>query len=133
MKPGDISGIIQLGDRYVILFCEGLTKPENIEPAKVRDLIYEDLREKKERLEMAACFSHLQDTATIDNFLAGKSQSPAKPDSRRPLQPPPADAARSAAAGERVRVKKNRRDARRGKFFYKILVSFFSASQRLCG
>ena len=33
---------------------------------------------------MAAFFSHLQDTATIDNFLVGKTTSPARPDSLGP-------------------------------------------------
>ena len=84
LKPGEMSGIIQLGDHYVIIFCEGYTKPEKVEPAKVRDLIYEDLHEKKERLEMADYFAHLQDRATIDNFLAGKIHSPAKPESLGP-------------------------------------------------
>ena len=47
--------------------------------------IYEDLREKKERLEMAAFFSHLQDTATIDNFLVGKTTSACQAGQPRPL------------------------------------------------
>ena len=71
-----MSGVIQLGDKYIILFCEGYTKPEVVELAKVRDLIEEDVRGKKQRLAMSELFEQLQETASIDNFLGGKSQSP---------------------------------------------------------
>jgi serine/threonine protein phosphatase PrpC len=79
LKPDEISGVIQVEDRFVILYCEGLTKPIQVEFAKVRDLIYEDIRQKKERVAMAGCFEHLQETAAVDNFLAGTSHSPARP------------------------------------------------------
>ena len=80
LAPGEISGIIQTEDKFVILFCEGQTEPVKIEKEtekeKVRQLIVEDLREKKLRVAMSKCFQQLQDHATIDNYLAGKSQSP---------------------------------------------------------
>jgi hypothetical protein len=75
LKPGEMSGVIQLGDKFIILFCEGYTKPEVVELAKVRDLIVEDVRSKKQRLAMSDLFERLQETASIDNFLSGKSQS----------------------------------------------------------
>ncbi len=77
LKPGELSGIIQVGpDKYVILLCLGRTEPKAVDFAQVRDLIYEDVYEKKLRLAMAAHFQELKDAATIDNFLAGTSQSP---------------------------------------------------------
>ena len=75
LKPGEMSGVIQLGDKFIILFCEGYTKPEVVELANVRDLIEEDVRGKKQRLAMSEFFERLQDTASIDNFLSTKSQS----------------------------------------------------------
>jgi parvulin-like peptidyl-prolyl isomerase len=76
LKPGEISSVIQLeGDRCVILFCEGMTVPTKIEFKTVRDLIYEDVREKKISINMANLFQKLKDDATIDNYLAGTSQS----------------------------------------------------------
>ena len=78
LKPHEISGVIQVDDRFVILYCEGLTKPVEVEFAKVRDLIYDDIRQKKEQVAMAGCFERLQESATIDNFLAGTSRSPSK-------------------------------------------------------
>ena len=34
LKPGDLSGVIQLDDKYVILFCEGYTKPIDVDFAR---------------------------------------------------------------------------------------------------
>ncbi|HLA86235.1 MAG TPA: peptidylprolyl isomerase, partial [Thermoguttaceae bacterium] len=76
LSPGELSGIIQVGDKFVVLFCQGLTDPVNVDPASVRELILEDLREKKLHAAMATYFQRLQDFATIDNYLAGTSQSP---------------------------------------------------------
>jgi len=78
LSPGELSGIIQANERYVMLFCLGATKPEVTDPASVRDLIIRDLREKKLRIAMAERFQRLQDFATIDNYLAGTTQSPDK-------------------------------------------------------
>ena len=55
-----------------------------VEYAKVRDLIEEDIHEKKQHQAMTDFFDHLQESATIDNFLAGKTQSPAKPGGKDP-------------------------------------------------
>jgi parvulin-like peptidyl-prolyl isomerase len=77
LRPGEISGIIQLqGERYVILFCEGRTVPATVEFASVRDILLQDIQEKKLRLAMADIFQQLQDNATIDNFVAGTSHVP---------------------------------------------------------
>ena len=84
LKKGEMSGVIQLGDKWVILFCEGYTEPEKVDFAQVRDLIYEDIHEKKQHLAMADFFENLQNSATIDNFLTGKTQSPAKAGDKDP-------------------------------------------------
>jgi len=76
LKPGELSSIIQVGDKYVILFCEGYTKPIDVKFEEVKDEIHKDIYEKKLRLAMAEYFEHLQETATIDNYLAGTSHTP---------------------------------------------------------
>jgi len=79
LAPGELSGIIQVGrDKYVILLCEGQTKPVGVDFATVRDLIYEDIHEKKMRIAMAEQFQQLQERATIDNYLTGTTRSPNK-------------------------------------------------------
>ncbi|MDP6676922.1 MAG: peptidyl-prolyl cis-trans isomerase, partial [Pirellulales bacterium] len=76
LKPGELSGIIQIADRFMILLCEGYTKPVEVTFSEVRDELYRDIFEKKQRIEMARYFTHLRESASIDNFLAGTSQSP---------------------------------------------------------
>ena len=80
LKPGEISGIIQLDDKFVILFCEGYTKPIDVKQSEVERNIAEDIREKKEKLAMREYYQRLQDKTMIDNFLdPTASHSPAKP------------------------------------------------------
>ncbi len=76
LRQGEISGVIQVGDKFIILRCEGYTKPINVQFAEVRGEIYRDLHEKKLRLAMAECFEKLQKAATVDNYLTGASRSP---------------------------------------------------------
>ena len=76
LKPGEISGVVQVGENYVILFCEGYTKPVSKDPNLVKDQLYADILEKKQRLAMADTFEKIKADATIDNYLACTSQSP---------------------------------------------------------
>lgn len=79
LKPGELSGIVQIADRFMVILCEGFTDPAQVKFAEVRDELYDDIHEKKQRIEMSRYFSHLREVATIDNFLAGTSQSPTQP------------------------------------------------------
>ena len=76
LKPGQISGIIQLGDKFVIVYLENFTKPIDISLAEARNFIYEDVHEKKLRLQMANTFDRIKEDAWIDNYLTGTSQTP---------------------------------------------------------
>jgi parvulin-like peptidyl-prolyl isomerase len=76
LKPGELSGVIQAGENFVILFCQGRTKPVGAKFEEVRDQLYEDIHEKKLRLAMGQAFEKMKSVATIDNYLAGTSQSP---------------------------------------------------------
>jgi parvulin-like peptidyl-prolyl isomerase len=76
LRAGELSGIVQLGDKFVVMFCEGRTKSIGTSFEEVRERIAEDVRDKKLRVAMADEFAKIQDSATIDNFLAGTTQSP---------------------------------------------------------
>jgi parvulin-like peptidyl-prolyl isomerase len=76
LKPGELSGIIQLADKFVILKCEGRTQPVEVNPKEVHEILYQDIFEKKLRMAMREKFDDLKAKARIDNFLAGTSQSP---------------------------------------------------------
>jgi hypothetical protein len=58
------------------LLCEGYTKPVEVKFEEVKDLIYEDLHEKKIRLAMSKEFDKLKDNVTVDNLLAGTTRAP---------------------------------------------------------
>jgi parvulin-like peptidyl-prolyl isomerase len=75
MRAGELSGIVQAGDKFVIMFCEGRTEPVKVKFTEVRQNIVEDLREKKLRMAMADEFAKIQEAATIDNYLAGTTQT----------------------------------------------------------
>jgi parvulin-like peptidyl-prolyl isomerase len=94
LKPGELSGVLQIADRFLVLFCEGYTVPAQVKFAEVRSELYDDIFEKKQRIEMARYFSHLREAATIDNFLAGTSQSPPEPGQGRTAPLPPSSISR---------------------------------------
>lgn len=75
LKAGELSGVIQAGDKFVILLCEGYTEPTKVDFATVRDEIYGDIHEKKLQIAMADVFQQLSDAATVDNYLAGESRT----------------------------------------------------------
>ncbi|NBW86754.1 MAG: hypothetical protein EBR23_08010, partial [Planctomycetia bacterium] len=84
LKPGELSGVVQVADRFMVVFCEGFTEPARVSFEEVRGELYDDIHEKKQRIEMARHFTHLRESATIDNFLAGTSQAPAAPGRQTP-------------------------------------------------
>jgi parvulin-like peptidyl-prolyl isomerase len=77
LAPDELSGVVQIADRFMVIYCEGFTKPATVGFDEVRDELYDDIFEKKQRIEMARHFSHLRESAAIDNFLVGTSQTPA--------------------------------------------------------
>jgi parvulin-like peptidyl-prolyl isomerase len=82
LAKDELSGIIQMGDKFVILKCEGRTEPVEVKPEDVHDVLYQDIFEKKLRVAMSDKFAEIRSKARIDNYLANTSQSPdrVKPD-----------------------------------------------------
>ena len=77
LSDGELSGITQVGDKFVILKCEGRTEPLDVTLAEVRKPLEQDIFEKKLRLLMSQEFEQVRASARIDNYLAGTSQAPA--------------------------------------------------------
>jgi len=78
LQPGEMSGVIQVADKFVILYCEGYTKPVNTTFDDVKKEIIADLREKKLRVAMAQQYTRLADSAQIENYLTNVTKSPEK-------------------------------------------------------
>ena len=87
LKPGELSGIVQIADRFMVILCEGFTEPAGVKFAEVRQELYDDIHEKKQRIEMSRYFAMLRESAAIDNFLLGTSQSPTRPVTGGPTPP----------------------------------------------
>jgi parvulin-like peptidyl-prolyl isomerase len=75
LQAGELSGIVAMGDKYIIMRCLGRTKPIVDEITDVKTELEKDIREKKLRLAMADEFDRLRQSAQIDNFLEGTSQT----------------------------------------------------------
>ncbi len=104
LQPEELSGIIQLGDKFVILKCEGRTEPVDVNPQEVQQILHQDIYEKKLRLAMSQKFEELRSQARIDNFLAGTSQAPERVKPDAPTGTPHVDAAvRPTAAPAQVK------------------------------
>ncbi|MCH5373166.1 MAG: peptidylprolyl isomerase, partial [Planctomycetes bacterium] len=87
LKPGELSGLIAVGDQYVILRCIGRTKPVVTDLSLVQVELQKDLHEKKLRIAMAEEFDRLKESAQIDNFLAGTSQLGLRPGATKTASP----------------------------------------------
>ncbi len=74
LKPGETSGVLAIGDKFIILRCLGRTKPVVDGMAAVREELEADIREKKVRLAMSREFDRMKERSQIDNFLVGTSQ-----------------------------------------------------------
>lgn len=104
LQKGELSGVIAVGDKFIILRCLGRVKTDAPEFAEVSDELKLDIHEKKLRLAMAKEFDRLKETAQVDNFLAGTSQA----GGHRPAGAPPA-AVRPVSAESALPVQFGRR------------------------
>lgn len=76
LKQGELSSIISLADKFIIMRCTGRTKQVVTEiTPEIRAELERDIAEKKLRTAMAKEFDRLKEAAQVDNFLAGTSQS----------------------------------------------------------
>ncbi len=78
LKPGEISGLIPVGNTWIVLWCKGRTTPVVQDFDAVKDELYRDILEKKMRLAVQDEFETLVSTSQIDNFLVGSSQPGAR-------------------------------------------------------
>jgi parvulin-like peptidyl-prolyl isomerase len=75
LQPNELSGIIRVGENWVILYCLGHTTPVVTEFDAVKEELRKDIFDKKLRIAMTKRFADLREAAQIDNFMTGTSQS----------------------------------------------------------
>ena len=80
LQPGEISEVIQFGnEEYVILYGLGQTTPVVKNIADVRDLIFEDIYDKKLRLAMQIYLENVLTRSTVTNYLTGETRVARQP------------------------------------------------------
>jgi parvulin-like peptidyl-prolyl isomerase len=77
LQDGELSEIVQMGDKFIILRCEGRTQRMDIDLKDVRHILERDIFEKKLRMVMGEKFEEINSRARVDNYLAGSTHEPA--------------------------------------------------------
>jgi parvulin-like peptidyl-prolyl isomerase len=78
LRAGELSEIVQVEDKFVLMLCEGKTVPKQISFETVRDELRMDIHEKKLRVAMSQEFSRLHEDSDVLNNLANTTHSPRK-------------------------------------------------------
>ncbi|MBV11534.1 peptidylprolyl isomerase [Rubinisphaera sp.] len=73
LQPGEISGLIQVGNRYVILKCEGRTEQVVTDIKDVENDLRAQLQEEKTQERVAVVFDDLKKQTRVDNYLTNTS------------------------------------------------------------
>ena len=85
LQPGELSHIIPFdtvnGKQYMILFCLGMTQqsangPTGPYDAEIKQKLHDHIYDQKLEIEVSQVLNRLVSSATIDNYLTGKTQSP---------------------------------------------------------
>jgi parvulin-like peptidyl-prolyl isomerase len=69
LKPGELSGIVATGDKFIVMRCQGFTEPVVADFEAVREELMISLTEKKNRVAMGEMFDKLKQSAQVDNFF----------------------------------------------------------------
>ncbi len=83
LKPGEISAVVQLDDaaqRYVILKCEGRTKPvvEELDQ-EVQAELEDQIKRQKTQEQVAIVFDNLKKETQVHNYYTGEATGGTKP------------------------------------------------------
>ncbi len=68
LKPGELSGIVATGDKFIVMRCQGFTESVVADFDAVREELLISITEKKNRVAMGEMFDKLKKTAQVDNF-----------------------------------------------------------------
>ena len=85
LEPGQLSGIIQVGDKFIVLRCEGRTERVEVDEVEVREILRRDIYEKKLRIAMSKKFEEIREQSRINNYLAGTSTGGQESASKGPI------------------------------------------------
>lgn len=73
MQPGEVSPVMQLDDKYIILRCEKQTEPVVTDIEQVRADLTEQLKDEKIQESVGKTFAQIKEQAQIHNYLTRES------------------------------------------------------------
>lgn len=85
LKPGEISGVINVENQWIILMCDGFTDQVVQNMADVQEVLEKDLREEKQQKSVAEVFKKLREHTRVDNYLRGTAEGGRKGSSVQPV------------------------------------------------
>ncbi len=91
LQAGEISDVIQSGQQFIIIKCEGQTEQVVSSIEEVQSQLIADLKEEKTQRAVTETFDKIRENARIDNFLTNQTTGGQKK--------PAAGAAGAAAPG----------------------------------
>jgi len=77
-EVGEISGIVQVDNRYIILKYEGRTEPVPHERKDVEAQLNAEIEEREVARLLGETFERIQTSARVDNHLTGETRGPVK-------------------------------------------------------
>ena len=88
LQPGELSGILGVGGKYVVMRCLGRTTPVATNFNEVREQLRKGIFEKKLQIEMQEEFDRIKEGALIVNYLTGERQTGASSAPPKVANPP---------------------------------------------
>ncbi len=77
LRVGEISPLIEIGhNQYVILKCEGHTKPIVTDIREVQEQLYQEILEEKTQEAVAKIFEIIKKQSSIVNYITGEKTAP---------------------------------------------------------
>ena len=74
----EISGIVQVDNRYIILKYEGRTEPVEHDPKDVEAQLHAEIEGREVARLLGETFQNIQTAARVDNYLTGETRGPVK-------------------------------------------------------
>jgi foldase protein PrsA len=73
LKNNQISPVVQVGEQFVIVRCEGRTEPVVLNQEDVQTELLEEIRSEKEQKAVASVFEKIKNETRVDNYLLSRT------------------------------------------------------------
>ena len=106
LKEGELSGIISVTDKFIILKCMGRTEQVIKNVADVKDELVAHIREEKLRVAMSERFEKIKTDSKVDNYFVASTAPANAAAKRQSVQPVSTRSATQRSATQRVQARR---------------------------